>query len=312
MIGIIGVDRVLRAAIILGTTAPLLAQAQPPRFRSGIDLVTVDVLVTDGTRAVTGLTAEDFELRDSGVVQTIDAVSVDTVPVSMLLALDTSNSVEGLTLAHLKDAASAAVNALAKDDRAAILTFAEAVTLRAPWGTPSAAMHDALARATAGGSTSLYDAAYTALTLRDDLPGRRPLVVLFSDGGDTSSWLPSRAVLERARRSDAVVYLVALRQPRLDTRLEYRSGIELWNTDGGFPGGTPPVVELAAMTGGRMVIADRPERLRDAFAAAVTQFRSRYLITYRPQGVDATGWHPIDVRLKVRRATVTARRGYSR
>jgi hypothetical protein len=119
-------------------------------------------------------------------------------------------------------------------------------------------------------------------------------------------------VLERARRSDAVVYLVALRQPRIDARLEYRSGVELWRDDGGFPPATPPIVELSAMTGGRMLIADRPERLRDAFAAAVTQFRSRYLITYRPLGVDATGWHPIEVRLKARRATVTARRGYSR
>ena len=291
---------------------PLLLGQTQPRFRSGVDLVTVDVLVTDGTSAVTGLTADDFEVRDSGVVQAINSVSVDTVPVSMLLALDISNSVEGSTLAHLKDAASAAVNALAKDDRAAVLTFADAVTLRAAWGLPSSAMHAAIAGAAAGGSTSLYDAAYTALTLRDDQPGRRPLVVLFSDGGDTSSWLPPRAVLERARRSDAVVYLVALRQPRIDARLEYRSGVELWKDDGGFPPATPPIVELSAMTGGRMLIADRPERLRDAFAAAVTQFRSRYLITYRPQGVDATGWHPLDVRLKARRATVTARRGYSR
>jgi len=308
----IAAGRVCRLLIVAVVTARLVPQGQPPRFRSGIDLVTVDALVTDGTRAVTGLAAGDFELRDSGVVQTIDSVSVDTVPVSMLLALDTSNSVEGPTLEHLKDAASAAVSTLAKDDRAAVLTFAEAVTLRAPWGTPSTAMHEAIARATAGGSTSLYDAAYTALTLRDDRPGRRPLVVLFSDGGDTSSWLSARAVLERARRSDAVVYLVALRQPRLDTRLEYRSGVELWSGAGGFPPATPPVVELATMTGGRTVIADRPDRLRDAFAAAVTQFRSRYLLTYRPQGVDATGWHPIEVRLKSRRGAVTARRGYSR
>jgi len=301
----------IRPGWILLALPLLLGQAQP-RFRSGIDLVTVDVLVTDGTRAVTGLTADDFELRDSGVVQAIDSVSVDTVPVSMLLALDISNSVEGSTLTHLKEAASAAVNALAKDDRAAVLTFADAVTLRAAWGTPSSGMHAAIAGAVAGGSTSLYDAAYTALTLRDDQPGRRPLVVLFSDGGDTSSWLPARAVLERARRSDAVVYLVALRQPRIDARLEYRSGVELWKDDGGFPPATPPIVELSAMTGGRTLIADRPERLRDAFAAAVTQFRSRYLITYRPQGVDAAGWHPIEVGLKAKRATVTARRGYSR
>jgi len=303
----------MRTAILVAILGWLaVTQAQPPRFRSGIDVVTVDVLVTDGARTVSGLRAEDFELRDSGVAQEIDSVSVDTVPVSMLLALDTSNSVEGPTLGHLKDAASAAIDVLARDDRVAVLTFDAAVTLRAPWGAPSRATHDAVAAATAGGSTSLYDAAYAALTLRDDQPGRRPFVVLFSDGGDTSSWLPARAVLERARRSDAVVYLVALHPPRFDARLEYRSGIELWAGDGGFPPSTPAIVELASMTGGQMVIADRADRLRDAFAAAASQFRNRYLITYRPHGVDAGGWHPIQVTLKGRRATVTARRGYSK
>jgi Ca-activated chloride channel family protein len=302
---------IVRPGILLLPVALLAVQAQP-RFRSGVDVVTVDVLVTDGARTVTGLAVDDFELRDSGVAQTIDTVTVATVPVSMLLALDTSNSVEGLTLTHLKEAASAAVHALARDDRAAVLTFADAVTLRAPWGAPSATTHDAIEGATAGGATSLYDAAYAALTLGDDQPGRRPLVVLFSDGGDTSSWLPARAVLERARRTDAVVYLVALRTPRFDTRLEYRSGIELWSGNGGFSTAAPPVVELATLTGGQVVVADRPERLRDAFAAAVTQFRTRYLITYRPQGGSSTGWHPIEVRLHAKRGTVTARRGYSR
>jgi len=305
-------SRIWRPSAILVALPLLLGQAQPSRFRSGIDVVTVDALVTDGIRPVTGLRADDLEVRDSGVVQTIDTIGVDTVPVSMLLALDTSNSVDGPLLAHLKEAASAAVLTLAADDRAAVLTFAAAVLLRAGWAAPSPAIHEAIARATAGGSTSLYDAAYAALTLRDDQPGSRPLVVLFSDGGDTSSWLPARAVLERARRSDAVVYLVTLHPPRLDTRLEYRSGVELWPGDGGFPASRPAVAELAAMTGGQTVIAERPERLRDVFAAAVTQFRSRYVITYRPRGVDAGGWHPIDVRVKGRRATVTARRGYSR
>jgi VWFA-related protein len=292
--------------------AVILAQSQAPRFRSGIDVVTVDVLVTDGARTVAGLRAEDFELRDTGVLQQIDSVTAGTVPVSMLLALGTSNSVEGSTLGHLKDAAGAAVSALVPDDRVAVLTFAAAVTLRAGWGAPSKATYDAIAAATAGGPTSLYDAAYAALTFRDDEPGRRPFVVLFSDGGDTSSWLPARAVLERARRSDAVVYLVATHPPRFDARLEYRSGMELWPGDGGFPASTPAIAELAALTGGRVVIADRPDRLRDAFEAAASQFRNRYLLAYRPSGVDAGGWHPIEVTLKGKRGAVVARRGYAR
>jgi len=78
------------------------------------------------------------------------------------------------------------------------------------------------------------------------------------------------------------------------------------------PPSTPAIVELATMTGGQMVIADRADRLRDAFAAAASQFRNRYLITYHPNGVDAGGWHPIQVTLKGKHGTVIARRGYSK
>jgi hypothetical protein len=138
------------------------------------------------------------------------------------------------------------------------------------------------------------------------------LVVLFSDGDDTSSWLPARAILERARRSDAVVYLVASHPPRFETRLEYRSGVQLWMGNGDFSTSTPAIAELAAVTGGHTVIADRPDRLRDAFSAVVSQFRNRYLITYRPRGVNAGGWHPIQVTLSGRRGNVLARRGYAR
>ena len=289
-----------------------LAQSTAPQFRSGVDVVTVDALVTHQGRAVIGLTASDFELRDNGIAQEIDTISVDDAPLSMLLALDTSNSVEGPTIRHLKEAAIAAVDSLTKDDRAAILTFAEAVTIRADWNYPSAATRNALAAANSRGSTSLYDAAFAALTLKDDIPGRRSFVILFSDGSDTSSWLPARALLERARRSEAVVYVVTRRPPRPDVRLEYRSGIELWPTHNSSQAGNPVIAEMANVTGGHVFVAERAEDLRATFSAIVTQFRTRYLLTYSPRGVDAAGWHAIDLRLKRGKATVKARRGYSR
>jgi uncharacterized protein YegL len=133
------------------------------------------------------LQASDFEVRDNGVLQEIDSVTVDDAPVSLLLTLDTSNSVGGPTLRHLKQAAFAAVDSLTPNDRAAILTFAESVNLRSDWGAVSAATRLAITGAAVGGSTSLYDAAYAALTLKDTVPVRRFVVLVFSDGGDTSS-----------------------------------------------------------------------------------------------------------------------------
>jgi Ca-activated chloride channel family protein len=299
---------------LVAAIALSIAIGQTPRspFRSGVDVVRVDALVTSDGRTIAGLTAADFELRDNGVPQEIDSVTIDDVPVSMLLALDTSNSVEGETLHRLKEAAIAAVDALGPDDRAAVLTFSNVVTLRAVWSTPAPAMREAIAAAPAGGTTSLYDALHAALAFRDDLPGRRPFVVLFSDGGDSSSWLPARAILERARRTDAVVYIVTLRPPRRDTRLEYRSGIELWPSETGATAGPPPMVELATLTGGSTFVAERPAKLRDAFSSAVAQFRNRYLISYRPRGVETAGWHAINLKLKGRSGTVTARRGYAK
>ncbi|HMC77647.1 MAG TPA: VWA domain-containing protein [Vicinamibacterales bacterium] len=282
------------------------------RFRSGVDVVRVDALVTEGGRAVTGLKVEDFQLRDNGVLQEIDSVAVDEAPISMLLVLDTSNSVEGPTLDHLKQAAIAAVDALSPNDRAAVMTFADAVTLRADWSAATAATRTAIAAARAGGSTSLYDASYAALTLQDSLPGRRSYVLLFSDGGDTASWLPASAALERARRSDAVVYVVTRRAPRPDVRLEYRAGIELWTQPSRPASDRPAMVELAAATGGHVFVVQRADELRAAFAAVVSQFRSRYLLTYRPRGVESAGWHAVDVTLTSSRATVTARRGYAK
>jgi VWFA-related protein len=303
----------VRGALALLAALSLAAgQAAAQRFRSGVDVVSVDALVTQGGRAVTGLQAEDFRLRDNGVLQEIDSVVVDEAPISMLLALDTSNSVEGPTLGHLKQAAVAAVDALSPSDRAAVMTFSELLTLRADWSAATAATRTAIATAESGGSTSLYDAGYAALTLQDSLPGRRSYILLFSDGGDTSSWLPASALLERARRSDAVVYVVTRRSPRPDVRLEYRSGIELWTPAASAPNERPAMMELAAATGGHVFVVQRADELRAAFAAVVSQFRSRYLLTYRPRGVDSSGWHRIDLELTRGRATVTARRGYAK
>ncbi len=88
----------------------VLWSAPPQTFRVSVDAVRVDVLVVDGRRPVGGLGAENFELRDSGVVQQVESVAFEDVPLRILLALDASSSVEGAALVHLKDAASAVVS----------------------------------------------------------------------------------------------------------------------------------------------------------------------------------------------------------
>lgn len=276
------------------------------RFRTGTDAVRVDVLVSDGNRPVTGLDASDFTLLDNGVPQAIDVLAVEHVPVSMMLALDTSESVAGRPLRSLIQAAGAASSALGTDDRASLLTFSEEVRLRAPWARGSG-LAGILPSLTAGGATSLVDAAFAAITLREAAPDRRHLLLLFTDGDDTSSWLPWRAVLDGARRSDVVVYGVTLDDPRRSGR-----SMPLPAFVRGEEAPTDFLARLADATGGRVFRARNVEGLRDTFTRVVQEFRGRYLLTYSPRNVDTPGWHTLEVKLRRGKGDVRARRGYNR
>lgn len=283
-------------------------------FRSGVEGVNVDVLVLDGSRPVGGLRAEDFEVRDSGVPQRIDSVALEDVPLNVIFALDTSESVQGNPLDNLKIAAIAAIQLLRPVDQAAVVTFDDYVTLRSDWTRDRVRLSSAIGASKSGGATALHDAAYTALTLRASQLGRT-LALIFSDGEDTASWLRGQAAIDIARRNDAVVYGVELRpkgQWSPGYLLDFHSGVQT--------GASAPRTRLrerfldalASETGGQVLNAGRPEQLHDRFVEIMTEFRTRYLITYSPTGVERSGWHPLQVTLKQRKGRVIARRGYLR
>jgi hypothetical protein len=103
---------------LAAAAAVMLALHPGQTFRSGAEAVRVDVLVTDGNHPVGGLTAADFEVRDSGVRQRVDSVAFEDVPLNVMLALDTSDSVAGPPLLHLKTAAAAVLDLLDDQDHA--------------------------------------------------------------------------------------------------------------------------------------------------------------------------------------------------
>ena len=106
----------MKGVVAAAVAASLMMSAQDSRFRSGVDAVRVDALVVDGRRPVAGLTAEDFELRDTGVLQAIDSVALADVPISVMVLLDVSTSVAGSTLDRLKEGVGAALAALEPRD----------------------------------------------------------------------------------------------------------------------------------------------------------------------------------------------------
>jgi VWFA-related protein len=295
------------AAVLVGVGATVAAQT--PRFATGTDVVVVDVLVQKDGKAVEGLAAPDFELRDSGVPQQVMLAAVSSLPVHLLLVLDTSASVRGAALDHLKAAARAAIGTLRPTDEAALLTFSHAVRLGAAWTADRARLTQAIDAATAEGSTSLADAAFAALALRGK-PGVRRLVLFFTDGDDTASWTQPTDVLAVARRSDAVVYGVTL--PTAAVTISPGTPLEplLAAQPSLYRNLLLPM--MARDTGGEAIAAASTATLATTFTDIVSRFNHRYVLTYTPAGVTATGWRPLEVSVRGEGMAVTARRGYVR
>src|SRR4051812_28314212 len=291
-------------AIIIASAALSLTAQQ--RFRSGTVGVRVDVLVARGQELVRGLDAADFELRDEGVLQTVSEIEVEQIPLNLILVFDTSGSVAGDRMHSLVQAGQSILKGLRAGDRVALLSFSTRVRLLAPL-TPSRQQIDvAFATLAARGATSLRDAAFAALALRETDPGRT-LVLIFSDGADTASWLRATDVIDAAKRTDSVVYTVALAERR-----------PVFNTSGGRVVQQTTTVQeagkflehLTAETGGRVLFANSNHDIGAAFTETLAEFRDRYVLLYTPTGVSPTGWHRLDVRLKIKSGKVTARRGY--
>jgi VWFA-related protein len=262
---------------------------RPPVFRGAADVVRFDALVTDGRTPVAGLTAADFEVLDNGVAQRVDlATTADNVAVA--LALDLSGSVDNAhALKDLVIGCEALVDALHPADLAWLVTFSDQFTLKTgPVSTPET-IHKALETVRARGGTSMWDAVFASVSLVTGTAGRS-LVLVFSDGMDTTSWLQEKAAMETLQRSEVVVDIVMPRYPST---------------------GFLAMEAAAKATGGSVMEADTRERLAKQFVKLLDDFRAGYILTYSPTGVARDdGWHDVKIRLKRGKGTVRARPGY--
>lgn len=249
--------------------------------------VRVDVSVTNGRTPVGGLTAADFDLRDNGVLQSVELIH-SSDPINVVLALDVSASTDGNRQAELQRASEALLAGLKPGDRAALITFTQAVAPRLQLTTDLAAVRASLAAVRPFGETAVLDGVFVALMTTQAQPGRS-LVVVCTDGNDTASWLTAPEVIEAAKRSNAVIYAVSA-------------------ADAGAA--SEELKDVSDATGGETMNVASDGELAAAFQRILTNFRSRYVLAFSPHGVEPGGLHRLDVRVKKAGLSIKARPSY--
>ncbi len=282
--------RTAAAAAILAGTLALAAGPAAAQFRSGVSLVEVYASVTDAQgNAVPDLKVSDFELRENGEPQTVTNFAAGEFPLSVAIGIDRSFSMSGTRLSLAKSAAHAFLEELRPGDQAMILAIGSQVEVAAPLSADRSAQQVAINKLDAFGTTGLHDAIITAIDQVQPATGRRALVLL-SDGNDRYSQATAIEALERARRSDVMIYPVGIGQTR-----------------------APLFAELATVTGGRSLFARDGAQLSESLRSIARELRRQYLLGYTPTRPPVSGsneWRSISVTVKRADVRVRARDGY--
>ncbi len=283
-------------SVVLGCVGMLavlgLASARPrAQFSARVQMVEVYASVTrpDGS-PLAGLAATDFEVLEDGVPQQVSAFASGEFPLTVALGVDRSWSMAGEPLRLAVRASQSFLQGLKPADRTMVWAVADGAELLAPLDSPRETQLRALARLTPWSTTALRDGVVVALDRLDTEPGRQALV-LFTDGEDRYSRTPPADLLDRVRRSRALVYSVAV-------------------------GKTRPAIlsEMAAVSGGRSLHARDMRGLEPALATIARELGHQYLLGYVPGPRQETEprWRSITVRVKpgAGGARVRARDGY--
>jgi len=279
------------------------AQQDRPAFRAAIDIVSLNVVVTDGVNHyVTDLEQPDFTIFEDGVKQEVSFFSRRQQPIALSLLLDSSASMEE-KLPTLQTAASNFVRRLKSNDMAQVIDFDSRVEVRQAFSGNQTELLAAIDQTAAGGSTSLHNAIYIALkelrkvraVSEDDV--RRQALVVFSDGEDTSSLVSFEEVLDLAKRSETSIYAIALRG--VDTQSK------------GFREAEYVMKTLATATGGRSFFPARIEDLAGVYNQIADELASQYTIGYTSKNARRDGaWRRIIVQLARPNVTPRAKPGY--
>jgi Ca-activated chloride channel family protein len=297
-----GVFRRIGLLVFLALGFGALAIPQEDVFRVDVRLVRLLASVKDSSgRLIGSLSKSDFTILDNGVAQQISLFEHHTEqPLSIALLIDTSGST-GKELRYELDSVERFLNALLREgntsDAVALYSFNWQVTLLNSFTRRMGRIESNLRLLKSEGGTSLYDAIYLASRDLEMREGRHVIVVV-TDGGDTTSTKTYHNALEAAQVADAVMYPVLV--------------MPITNDAGRNIGGENALTTLAASTGGRVFSPSLGAELDNAFSDILRELRTQYLIGFYPRNTPATKdrFHNLRVSVRTPGLRVITRNGY--
>ena len=289
--------RLAACVAVLAVAATSGSAAAQTVFRTATDMVVLNVTATRGQQIVGGLPREAFTVLEDGRPQEIQVFSRDPQPIALSLLIDTSTSMEDrMTLAA--DAAVGFIQRLRPDDIAQVVTFNDSAEIRQAFTADQRQLEQAIRTAQPHGSTSLYTALYVAFAeferlgrqTRGDV--RRQAIVLLSDGEDTAGLLTGDDVIERARRSDVIVFAIVLRGGSTSTSYDFA------------------LRSMAQATGGRVMTVTSAAELPAIYTQIADELATQYTIGYISNAPERRGWRPVTVRIDAPGVVARTRAGY--
>jgi Ca-activated chloride channel family protein len=293
----------LRNSYLLAAAAATAVLAQQPMvFRTNVNLVHVIATVKNKSGQLVGaLTKDDFEISDNGAPQEIAVFERQTdQPLSVALLIDVSGS----TAKDLKfetDSASKFLKALLAEgkleDRVSLFKFDDSVTQVTTFIHDFTLLDARLKKISGSAGTSLYDAICLAAEALEPRQGRKVMVIV-SDGGNTTSHWDSHQALDAAQMADTVIYPVVV--------------MPITSDAGRNIGGENSLTFMAQRTGGRTFMPSISKQLDKAFEEIVTELRTEYYMGFYPHDVPLTKerFHTLKVQVKKPELQVSARNGY--
>jgi Ca-activated chloride channel homolog len=285
------------AALAVAFFASVSAQQpEQPLFRSSIRTVPVFATVLDASgRIVPDLQRDDFVVLDDGKPVDITLFSNESQPFTAVVMLDQSASMTA-NLELLNRAAEQFVMRLLPVDRARVGAFSDKIQLSDAFTNNRDSLIADLKDLQFGNPTRLNDAIAASLDALEGIDGRR-VVLVFTDGEDTSSKTGFRTVLDRARNEEVMVYSIGLES-------EFFNGVRVQRTRP-----SRDLRKISDETGGGYFELKKTDQLAPTFTRVASELRSQYLLGFTPSALDGKP-HRLEVRLKRPGLSARARKSY--